>query len=155
MTGRMVVGYDGSDDSRVALSWAVAMARKWTVDLVAVSCWVPPMAPGLPQLPPDYLAAMEEHTTAALSNALHECGAYAEGLDVDVRVIQSPAADALLEEAKDADMLVVGSHGGGGRGRMRLGGVARECVLYATCPVVIVRPDATWTAPGGAQGPGG
>ena len=70
MSGRIVVGYDGSDDSRVALSWAVAMARKWDVDLVAVSCWVPPMAPGLPQLPPEFLAALEEHTTAALSTAL-------------------------------------------------------------------------------------
>jgi len=146
MSGRIVVGYDGSDDSRVALSWAVAMARKWNIELVAVSCWVPPMAPGLPQLPPDFLASLEEHTSAALDTALQECGAFTDGLQVDRRVIQSPPADALLEEAKDADMLVVGSHGRGGRGRMRLGGVARECVLYATCPVVIVRPDATWPA---------
>jgi len=151
MSGRMVVGYDGSDDSRVALAWAVTMARKWEVDLVAVSCWIPPMAPGLPQLPSDFLASLEEHTGAALSGALRECGAFTDGLAVDTRVIQSPPADALLEEAKDADMLVVGSHGRGGHRRMRLGGVARECVLYATCPVVIVRPDAVWAAPEGPR----
>lgn len=140
MSGHIVVGYDGSALGRDALCWAVDMARRWGATLVAISCWLPPPGPGAPRLdlPADYLRGLEAHMRETLSAGLRDCGARDDGITVDERVVESQPADALLEAAKDADMLVVGSHGRGGMRRLLLGSVSRECVLHSPCPVVVV-----------------
>ena len=44
----------------------------------------------------------------------------------------------LLEEAQDADLLVVGSRGLGGFRGLLLGSVSQQCAHHAPCPLVIV-----------------
>ena len=41
---RFVVGFDGSDDSRRALRWAVAEAAMWEAELDVVHAWHLPFA---------------------------------------------------------------------------------------------------------------
>jgi nucleotide-binding universal stress UspA family protein len=43
--------------------------------------------------------------------------------------------------ARDADLLVVGSHGRGALTEMLLGSVGHGCVHHAPCPVVVVRGE--------------
>ncbi|HUF84988.1 MAG TPA: universal stress protein, partial [Acidimicrobiia bacterium] len=54
-------------------------------------------------------------------------------------MVEGPAAQALLEAAKRADLLVVGSHGHRGYGGLRLGSVSQQVADHAPCPVVVVR----------------
>ena len=54
-------------------------------------------------------------------------------------VIQGNAAQVLLDVARDADLLVVGSRGHGGFTGALLGSVSQHCVHHAPCPVVVVR----------------
>ena len=59
----------------------------------------------------------------------------------EVVTLPGPAAKALIEQAADADLLVVGHRGRGGFKSAVLGSVGLHCVLHATCPVTVVRPE--------------
>jgi nucleotide-binding universal stress UspA family protein len=53
--------------------------------------------------------------------------------------VEGQAADVLLQEAQDADLLVVGNRGRGGFASLLLGSVSQQVVHHASCPVIIVR----------------
>jgi nucleotide-binding universal stress UspA family protein len=59
---------------------------------------------------------------------------------VDHVVTEGSPARTLLDEARGADLLVVGSRGRGGFAGLLLGSVSQHCVHHAPCPVVVVRP---------------
>ena len=67
---------------------------------------------------------------------------YLEGLAVERRIVAGTAAPVLLDQAKDADLLVVGSRGHGGFAGLLLGSVSQQCAHHSTCPVVVVPPRA-------------
>ncbi len=62
--------------------------------------------------------------------------------DVEVAAVAvrgRQASEALIDAARDADLLVVGARGVGGISGAVLGSVSEQCVSHARCPVVIVR----------------
>ena len=62
---------------------------------------------------------------------------------IEQRLVEGPAASALIEAAKEAELLVVGSRGHGGFTELLLGSVSQQVANHAPCPVVIVRaPDS-------------
>ena len=142
--GRIVVGVDGSEQSRRALAWALeeARLRKWVVNAVHAYT-IPPLLlspePGpLAQAPPDpeLFQRLEEAAERLLEQALDE--ANTEGVDVERRVVSAPAAEALLQAARDADLLVVGTRGLGGFKELLLGSVSHQVTNHAPCPVLVV-----------------
>ena len=54
-------------------------------------------------------------------------------------VREGQPAEILLELARDARLLVVGSRGRGGFAGLLLGSVSQQCAQHARCPVTIVR----------------
>ena len=54
-------------------------------------------------------------------------------------VAQGDVSASLIEAARNADMLVLGSRGRGGFAGLKLGSVSQECVQHAVCPVVIIK----------------
>lgn len=57
---------------------------------------------------------------------------------VTVRAVNGFPAQELIEASRDADLLVVGSRGGGGFARLMMGSVSDQAVRHAYCPVVVV-----------------
>jgi len=135
----IVVGIDGSDESKGALRWAARQAEVTGVELRVVISWhISSMAygAGLP-LPADL--DFEGGSQEVLERTIKEV--LGEGLSVPVttQVVQGYPAPVLLEAAKGADLLVIGSRGHGAFTGMLLGSVSEHCVTHATCPVVVVR----------------
>jgi len=60
---------------------------------------------------------------------------------VNVHTVNGFAAKELIDASHDADLVVVGSRGGGGFGQLMMGSVSSQVVHHAACPVVVVRHE--------------
>lgn len=150
MSDRIIVGVDGSDGARVALEWAVGEARLRGARLVAVHTWqIPPLGAGVhpfgtgagafdPTLDADLLERVEAGAKQLLEREL--AAVDLSGIEVEKLVEARNPADALLDAARDADLLVVGTRGHGGFKGLLLGSVSQQASHHAPCPVVIVPP---------------
>ena len=142
--GKIVVGVDGSDSSKAALHWAVEEARLRSVPVEAIYAYeVPIVSPGLTPAPHLDLVTLvtEQHAAAVqLITALGgEVGGDDSAVTVTPAAIEGPAASVLIDAARDADLLVVGSRGHGGFAELLLGSVSEQCVHHAPCPVLVHR----------------
>ena len=137
----IVVGVDESEGAKAALRFALEEARLRQAKLRVVHAWqfgyigAPGFEGSLPAVGGD-LAEFHEAAEAALDETLR--GVVADGVAIERRVDQGAAAPALIEESRDADLLVVGSRGHGGFAQLLLGSVSQQCAQHAFCPVVIV-----------------
>ncbi len=138
----IIVGVDESPYARAALRWAVAHGARTAQPVTAVMAWgyidqrhLEPDAPFDPQ-----------YSAAAAAEVLDELVARALGADHDVArvaVCDRPAPGLLATAGDDATMIVVGARGMGGFRALLLGSVSRQVLHRATCPVAVIRDDAT------------
>lgn len=66
-----------------------------------------------------------------------------DGIEAEVRLIQGPTVDKIVEEAKreNAGYIVMGSHGHGALYELVMGSVTDGVLRHSPCPVVIVPVD--------------
>jgi len=136
---RIVIGADGSPSSIHALKWAFGQAILTGGTIDAVCAWHYPSAYGfaVPDCA-DYHALAEETVSKAIAEARNADHGY-DAVPVRPVVVKARPAQALLEQAKGATLLVVGFRGHGGFSELLLGSVSQHVVHHAPCPVVIVR----------------
>jgi nucleotide-binding universal stress UspA family protein len=137
--GVIVVGVDGSEGAAIALDFAIEEAALRDSKLRIVSAW---------EIPASVLASVvagkefyEEFRETAIRVAA-EAAALVEEKEPDVEheeiVVEGQAAKALLDNATDAELMVVGRRGHGSFTEMLLGSISRQVVVHAKCPLVIV-----------------
>jgi nucleotide-binding universal stress UspA family protein len=141
---RVVVGTDFSPLAERALDQALALAGAGA-RLELVHCWqLTPWATSA-EIP----GGMNDRIRAELLADLRQSGEALlarvrerrEDLDVQLELLERPAAHGLDRHAKDidADLVVVGSHGRRGLRRFLLGSVAEVTVRHAPCSVLVAR----------------
>jgi nucleotide-binding universal stress UspA family protein len=143
---KIVVGIDGSDASKGALRWAVEDARARGAEVVALHAYevVVPVTDAVPTAPVDLFgltAATQDDAQQFVTKVVEEVVGSSVSVDVAPIAVEESPAKALLDAARDADLLVVGSHGHG-LSSLFLGSVSLECAQHAACPVVIFRSAA-------------
>jgi len=155
---RVVVGVDGSKQSRRALQRAVfeAELRGARVDVVHV--FEPPRRPLAEEIldwPLVDAGAREPEAEAKrridsatrpvreeLQRIVAQEMAGREGVEVRRLVIEDGhPAEALMKHAADAELLVIGTRGSGGFRGMLLGSVAQQCMQHARCAVLVLPPE--------------
>lgn len=141
LANRIVVGFDGSEEARVAAHAAAEIAKTTgaTVEVIGVMRPLQPSPARGPYLPLAREAVTEklEAIAAELKSAPAVQTVLAEG---------EPAA-TLAERSSRADLLVVGSRGYGPIRRALLGSVSRAVIHSADCPVLV------WPRPSGLVKP--
>jgi nucleotide-binding universal stress UspA family protein len=140
--GTIVVGVDGSEGSVAALRFALEEAKIRGAELRAVSAWhVPPAVYGAGMAPAGLdLDEYRKLAEKALAASVSEAAGGASDVAVTPILREGGPSDVLLEESKDADLLVVGTRGLGGFKGLLLGSVSQQVAHHASCPVVVVPP---------------
>ena len=138
---RIVVAIDGSEAAQQALCWAVAEAEAAGGDLDIVTAWSVPSAIGYPYAGIGFDARPFEDSAQRILTSAQVDEAVAGLARVPARTgVQGPAATAILEHAKDADLIVMGSRGLGAFKGLLLGSTSQQVARRAPCPVVVIRP---------------
>ena len=145
----IVVGYDESPGSDLALRWAVGEAQARGTPLRVCFAWAPYCLEELGEPAVDDLA--RQRATEVLAPGLR----YAESLlgpdRVSPLLADGPAEQMLCEQSGVAEMVVVGSHGHGQVAGLLLGSVAGQVAGHGHGPVVVVRGQ--WRSPNQGAGP--
>jgi nucleotide-binding universal stress UspA family protein len=139
----IVVGIDGSPNSERALDWAMKQAAAVHAPLTAVAVHEVPKSywGNIPVVGPADVAILDQLRQAA-EQMMHEAEGRlgdAKPASVSVRAVSGFAVKELVDAAQDADLLVVGSRGGGGFAHLLLGSVSNQVIQHAPCPVVTVQ----------------
>jgi len=133
----IVVGVDGSAPSKAALRWAASQALLTNSAIHAVIAWEYPV---LYRWEP--VAETGDFARVAgnvLAETVKEVLGPAPAVEVRESVEPGHAARVLVDAARHAQLLVVGSRGHGGFTGALLGSVSQHCAHHACCPVVIFR----------------
>ena len=136
---QIVVGVDGSAESREALVWAAKHAQSVGGTLCVVHAWSPPFVEALGVPPLMDWGPLRQRAESFPAAFAREVLGEEPSITVVPRTVRGTPAQVLVDASKDADLLVVGSRGLGGLKGMLLGSVGHHCAAHAHCPVVIFR----------------
>jgi nucleotide-binding universal stress UspA family protein len=140
--GPVIAGIDGSAESKTVLAAALEEAALRGVPLIVTYVvYVHSRAEGVPD-PDRALAAAVEDATAKVERLLAESTKKYPDVQVAAAFPTGHAAKVLLTESARAQLLVVGSRGGGGFVGMKLGSITHAVAQHAHCPVMVVRSRA-------------
>ena len=139
MYKKILLAYDGSPDTEVALAQATNLARKFKAELHLVGIARIALAPTAyaEPYPHDFLAGEKEQISEALKAACEDIGK--SGLHASATILEgSPSARiAELAHAMNADLVVIGHTDKGLLARLFEGSVGTELVRNLPCSLLI------------------
>jgi nucleotide-binding universal stress UspA family protein len=126
------------------VDWATAEAAPRGCPLRVVHAFRPPFPADAYGFASPIDSFVTAHTAAQLilGDAVTRARSVAPGIEVSTRLARGTAARALLGEARDARLLVLGSRGRSGLGAVLSGSVAGPVSRRSPCPIVVIRPFA-------------
>ena len=141
----IIVGIDGSPVSDAAVSWAArdAAIRGLPLTLVHVENPAAPtwsQAPTLEESPAEQVAEGRS-LLANASTIARDAIADTARIQINGELLSSAIVPALVDQSKDAELIVVGSRGRGALSRGFLGSVSSGLIRHAHCPVALIRDE--------------
>lgn len=130
----VVVGYDGTRESELAVRWAAEEARRRYMTLTLCHAWRWPYP--ISHIDYDGVAIVKRMGEHIMHRGASIAVETAPRVTVREVLMDGPAASALLHHCLDAEMIVVGSHE---RNDLPVGSSALHVPARASCPVVVVR----------------
>ena len=141
MSSTVVVGYDQTPHSDVALAEAAREAVMRGAALNVVTAFLRPPPPGADAPGEDAQDAARKAAEAVAQHGADRVHHRHPNLAVHPFAVVGPAGKLVARAAHGADLLVVGSRGKGGFSDLQLGSTAMRAVAEACCPVLVVRGE--------------
>lgn len=137
MAGDIILGYDGSNGSKAALTAAVLVARAFDATLVVTFGYDVNIFGGEVA---DYRHRVEAIGRKAVAEAVAAAAEADPSVKVEAQVIPLHAVDALIGEAKEREARVIVVGGSGVRPIVGaiLGSVPHKLLHHSTIPVLVV-----------------
>lgn len=139
MFKRIVLAFDGSEDSWLALNYARGLAECYGSKLLMVHAY--PQTSDLHGYG-DYEKLVSKRKAEG-QEILNSAGAKLKDASIEVEedLLEGPAAEAILKvaETRRADLIVMGTRGRGAFEGLLFGSVSTKLTQYAPCPVMVVR----------------
>ncbi|QNP68269.1 universal stress protein [Streptomyces roseirectus] len=139
MPRHVTVGVDGSAESLAAAHWAAREALRRGVGLRVVHVWPRPLNPA-------GSGAGRERADRTVDRVASGIRTTHPRLRIVERLVPDAAVDTLVAEARQADLLVLGSRGLSGLRGFVVGSVSHRVLARSTAPVVLVRAGTTFAA---------
>jgi nucleotide-binding universal stress UspA family protein len=141
----VIVGIDGSPVSDAAVSWAAhdAAIRGLPLTIVYVENPAAPtwsQAPILEESPAEQVAE-DRSLLANAAKIARDAIADTAQIHINGELLSSAIVPALVDQSKDAELIVVGSTGRGALSRSFLGSVSSGLIRHAHCPVALIRDE--------------
>ncbi|MDI6903534.1 MAG: universal stress protein [Methanocellales archaeon] len=133
---KILVAYDGSEDSKKALDQAVELAKCTTSSMVILT--VVPSATGMFAF--DDLLVPGTFKSRALK-MVQEAAKHTQGVSTTGITREGDIADEILRASEElgCDLVVIGRRGLGKVERFLLGSVAEKVIKHSSKPVLMVR----------------
>lgn len=137
----IVVGVDGSQQSRRALDWAIPYAAEMSAAAHAIMVVDTTGLDGPRR--DDRLAQAEQAVARLIAEVV---AAYRDAPTVTHEVVEGDPTAVLLDATQRADLMVFGSHRMSSLRNPALGTVSLACIQQGACPVLVIPPGAPETA---------
>jgi len=138
----IVVGVDGSPGSQGAVEFAAREAAAHEARLHLLSAWeVPASVLSGGGVPSDIYETFEAEAHKVLEDAAARVRELAPGVEVETRTAEGHAGNALVDESRTADLIVIGRRGHSGLTDFLLGSISHQVADHSRCAVVIVPPS--------------
>ena len=131
--GAIVVGYDGSSDSELALDWADELAAEQGRPLRVLISEVDPT---------QVLEATSDWHAAKMAQLESDARDRLEGArsrDSSLELVPVPPTQALIDASARASAVIVGARGHSLLSGVVLGSVSQHVTRHASCPVIVTR----------------
>lgn len=141
MYKKIVLAVDGSDVSKNAAKHAVALAKSTGGELIAIHVVPPIDVTDIESFKPDTLLDGLRKEGEKILDDVRSI-ASSEGVKIKTSVEDGIPYEKICEvaDASDADLIVMGSHGRTGIGKVFIGSVAERVISKAKCrPVLVVK----------------
>ena len=141
MYKKIVLATDGSDASENAVKHAVALAKSNNGTIIALNVIAPIDITDIETFRPDVLLkGLKQEGEKILAGVKEVAGK--DGVEVRTRVEEGIPDEVICEVAgdSDADLIIMGSHGRTGFGKVFIGSVTERVISKEKCrPVLVVR----------------
>jgi len=134
---KVLLAYDGSENSQKALEWLLNFAQQTTVQTIIIKVL---------EFPVDLDSVMEAGAKSLRKSLMDQlekvAGTFTEkGLSAKKIVLEGEPASQLIQYAKKekVDLIICGTRGLGGFESLLLGSVAHKLVTHSPVPVLVIK----------------
>lgn len=138
-TKKIIVAYDGSEDSKKALEMALDLSKDITAEIVVISVYDIPITLSDGGSYNVWTIDFEKACAARVNDVKRYCAE--KGITIHTEILQGNPADEIIKYAhkKNAYLIITGTRGMGGFARLLVGSVAHRLVTYSDIPVLVVK----------------